>query len=229
MLIHGAGSSSVVWIDVVKRLAGRRRVIAIDLPGHGQSDPWHGISLDLYRDAVGTICAALGVKSAVLAGHSMGGAIALQCALAWPERIAGLVLICSGARVRVAKAILDALAHPQAESAVMAEMSYSPSTPREIVERWAGISLSAPAEILRADLAALDGFDVRENLKKIQIPALAIGGSDDLLLPPKLTLEAAAGMGNARATIVPHAGHMVFQEQPDAFHAVLDPFLAEVP
>src|SRR4051794_19481941 len=88
VLIHGAGSSSVIWIDVLKRLAGRRRVIAIDLPGHGQSAPWHETSLDLYRDAVGTICATLGVKSALLVGHSMGGAVALKCALAWPERLA---------------------------------------------------------------------------------------------------------------------------------------------
>src|SRR2546428_2615514 len=90
LCIHGAGGSSVAWMDVVRRLSPRRRVIAPDLPGHGQSDPWiasgtdpgtdpgHDVSLDLYRDAVGTVCATLGVKKAILVGHSMGGAIALR-------------------------------------------------------------------------------------------------------------------------------------------------------
>jgi pimeloyl-ACP methyl ester carboxylesterase len=218
-----------VWIDVVKRLSGRRRVIAVDLPGRGQSDSWGAPSIALYRDAVGTICATLGLSRVVLVGHSMGGAIALSCAIAWPERVSGLVLVCSGARMRVARATLDALAHPQADAAaLMGAIAYSPSTAPEIVERWCGISLGGSAEAMRADLAACDGFDVRGDLKKVQTPSLAIGGSDDLLLPSKLTLEAAAGLVNARAVILPHTGHMAFQEQPDAFHAALDPFLVEV-
>src|SRR5438309_2126529 len=105
VFIHGAAASSVIWIDVLRRLEGRRRVIAPDLPGHGQSDPWHEPSIDLYRDAVGTICANLGVSRAVLVGHSMGGLVALQLALAHPDKVAGLVLIATAARFRIAPVI----------------------------------------------------------------------------------------------------------------------------
>src|SRR5262245_15672292 len=110
MLVHGAGSSSVVWIDVLRRIAPGRRPIAPDLPGHGQSDPWHDEpSIEGYRDAVGTVCANLGVRRAVLVGHSMGGAVALACALAWPERVAGLVLVNSAARLDVSDELLALL------------------------------------------------------------------------------------------------------------------------
>src|SRR5262245_40198217 len=100
--VHGAGSSSVSFMDLVRRVAVQRRVIAPDLPGHGQSDRWHGtISIDGYREAVGTVCAHLGVTRAVLLGHSMGAAVALRCALSWPERVAGLVLVSGGGALRV--------------------------------------------------------------------------------------------------------------------------------
>src|SRR5258706_8390447 len=106
VLVHGAGGSSVVWMDAVRRLQHRRRVIAPDLPGHGQSDRWHAVddvSIAMYRDAIGTVCALLQVERAVLVGHSMGGMIALAAASAWPERVAGVVLIASGARIPVAR------------------------------------------------------------------------------------------------------------------------------
>jgi pimeloyl-ACP methyl ester carboxylesterase len=230
VLVHGAGASSVVWLDVVRRLAGRRRVIAPDLPGHGQSDPWHEISLDAYRDAVGTICARLGVGRAVLVGHSLGGAVALRTALAFPDKVAALVLVATGARLKVAPALFEAIAHrfdrfPE----VIGKLGYAPSTPREIVERWLAVAVQAPQEIVAGDFRAVDGFDVRERLKELKMPSLVVGAADDLLTPPKLSEELAAGLGNARAVIVPHAGHFLFHERPDAFHAALDPFLDEIP
>lgn len=230
VLIHGAGASSVAWMDVVKRLAPSRRAIAPDLPGHGQSDPWHEVSIDGYRDAVGTICAQLSLEKVVLVGHSMGGAIALRCALAWPERVAALVLVCSGARMKTAPATLAAFSDEEIDpDEVIERMVYSPSTPRSVIDRWRAVNIQAPREIVVADFRACDGFDVRPSLRSIRMPALCIGGSDDLAMPPKFTLEAAAGMVNARAVILPHTGHMTFHEQPDAFHAALDAFLAEVP
>src|SRR3954469_24825376 len=72
--VHGAGSSSVVWMDVVRRLSPQRRVVAPDLPGHGQSDRWHAphdVRMVMYRDAVGTVCAKLEIERAILMGHSM--------------------------------------------------------------------------------------------------------------------------------------------------------------
>lgn len=230
VLVHGAGASSVTWMDVVRRASGRRRCVAPDLPGHGQSDAWHDVSLDLYRDAVGTVCAKLDVPRAVLVGHSMGGAIALRVALSWPERVAGLILVATGARLKVAPALHEVLARRFDEYGEALRLSaFSPSTPRDVVDRWLAVAIGAPQEVCAADFRALDGFDVRPRLAEIKIPTLVIGGADDLLTPPRLQRELQAGLPNARVEIVPHAGHMVMWERPDAFHAAFDPFLAEVP
>src|SRR5207253_146082 len=110
----------------------------------------------------------------------------------------------------------------------VSQAAYSPSTPREIVERWRAVIVQAPQEIALADFRLLDGYDVRDRLREVKLPALVIGGADDLLTPPKFQQELAAGLGNARAVVVPHAGHMPMHEQPEAVHAALEPFLAEL-
>lgn len=227
--IHGAGSSSVVWMDLVRRVAPERRVIALDLPGHGQSDAWHETSIALYRDAVGTVCATLGVARAVLVGHSMGVAIALGCARAWPERVAGLVLASGAADFRVSPRLVAALEGPQVVTReVLGALAFSPECPRELRDRWSAVAFEAPAEVAAADLRALVGWSAVADLPGIAAPALCVVGADDALTPPKRTRELAAGLRNARAEILPRAGHMAHLEQPDAFHAVLDPFLVEV-
>jgi pimeloyl-ACP methyl ester carboxylesterase len=97
------------------------------------------------------------------------------------------------------------------------------------VERWCAVAFACAQEVAVADFRACDGFDARPRLADLKMPALVIGAADDLLTPPKLTLEAAAGLANARAVVLPRAGHMLFHEQPDAFHQALDGFLREVP
>jgi 3-oxoadipate enol-lactonase len=233
LLVHGAGSSSVVWMDAVKRLAPRRRVVAPDLPGHGQSDPWHDVgrdpSIDLYRDAVGTVAAHLRLERVVLVGHSLGGAIALRTALAWPERVAALVLVCTAARMPAPLELIAALERDPLHMAEwMARLSFAPATPRELVERWQAVAWTAPPETLLADLRAAGGFNVSGELSRLRMPALVVGGMDDLLTPPALSKDLAEGLPNARLVLMPQAGHMAFLEQPDRFHAALDPFLAEV-
>jgi pimeloyl-ACP methyl ester carboxylesterase len=230
VLVHGAGASSVTWIDVLRRLSVRRRTIAPDLPGHGQSDPWHTPTVDMYRDAVGTVCANLGVGRAILVGHSMGGAIALRTALGFPDKVAGIVIVGIGARIKVPPALhavveRDFGSFPE----LVAKGSYSPSTAREIVERWQAVLVQAPQEIVAADFHAIDGFDLRERLPEIKTPALVIGGEDDLFAPPKFVRELGAGLPNARTVMLPHAGHNLHHEQLEHFHAALDPFLAECP
>jgi pimeloyl-ACP methyl ester carboxylesterase len=229
LCIHGAGCSSVVWMDVVRRLAPARRVVAPDLPGHGQSDRWHEISLALYRDAVGTVARVLEIDKAILVGHSMGGAIALLCALAWPERVAGLVIVTSGARLRVAPEVFRLLTEDWAHAPErFARMQFSPATPVDLVERWRAVLIAAEQEVMLGDLRACDGFDVRSELGRLKMPALVVAAEDDLMTPPKLSAELTAGLGNARQIVIAHAGHLAHLERADAFHEALGSFLAEV-
>jgi pimeloyl-ACP methyl ester carboxylesterase len=238
--VHGAGMSSVVWMDVVRRIAagGSRRIIAPDLPGHGQSDRWHEtLSIDGYREAVGTVCARLRVARAVLMGHSMGAAIALRCALAWPERVSALVLVGGGGALRVDRevlALLDASLPQRAGEFVdrmpdsLAALSFSPETPEELRRRWQAVLLAAPREVVLDDFRACDGFDVMAQLPLLRLPVLLIGGGDDLLVPPRLLEESCRRIPGAQLHLIARAGHLPHLEQPDRFHDVLEPFLRSV-
>jgi pimeloyl-ACP methyl ester carboxylesterase len=246
--VHGAASSSVVWMETVRRLAPGRRVVAPDLPGHGQSDRWHPpaeVSIAMYRDAVGTVCATLKLERVVLVGHSMGAQIALACAAAWPERVAGLVLVGAGLRMSVAPSLFARLEADLAERRTgpldggrpvggprlakwLERVAWSPSTPREIVERWAGVVVAADEEICLADFRAVDRLDGAPLATQVRAPTRILCGADDLLTPPALADGLGAAVSGARVEIVPRAGHMLMLEQPGAFFDSLAPFLSAV-
>jgi len=236
--LHGAGASSVVWMDTVRRLSPSRRVVAPDLPGHGQSDPWPDsiapssgavpeISVELYREAVSAICTQLALPRVVLVGHSLGALVALSCAAAFPERVAGLVLVASGAKLTVAARVFEVLTGDWAHAPEwLAHMSFSPSTPSELVDRWTRLQLTAEQPVALADFRAADRFDGRPLLARVTAPSLVIGGADDLLTPPSLTHALAAGLPNARAVILPRAAHALLLEQPVAFCDQVRAFLS---
>jgi len=227
--VHGAGASSVMWMDVVRRLSPMRRVVAPDLPGHGQSDRWHPpeeVSIDMYRDAVGTVCAQLKIERAILVGHSMGSEICLAAAAAWPERVAGLILVNGGARIPVAPQVFVKLTDDYARFGKwLSRVAWSPSTPLDVVERWGAVTLTAEQEITLADFRAVERWDGTALAARVKAPTLVLGGADDLLTPPALTHELARAIPGARAVIVPEAGHMLAQEQPERFFAELEAFL----
>jgi pimeloyl-ACP methyl ester carboxylesterase len=217
VLIHGAGASSLTWLDVGRTLgATRRRAIAIDLPGHGQSSAMpHEArpSIETYRDMVGLTCASLGVAKAVVCGHSMGGAIALSCALAYPDRVAGLVLVATGARLPASPqfqaALTDRATHlPD----LLAATCYSPATPRDLARRWSSALVAAPREVVLADFGACGHVDLRKHLAALRVPTLVVAGADDLMTPVKLARELAEGIPGARLLILPDAGHNLIHE-----------------
>src|SRR6185503_2344194 len=105
VLIHGAGASAAIWMMVLARVA---RAIAIDLPGHGPSaaggaalDGAQGLTLARYRDAVGELAGTLCLGPSWLVGHSLGALVAIEAALAWPDKVRGLVLCAAAPRLPV--------------------------------------------------------------------------------------------------------------------------------
>ena len=228
--VHGAGSSSVVWMDAVRRLSPERRVVAPDLPGHGQSDRWHppdDVTIAMYRDAVGTVCAELKIERAVLMGHSMGALVALAAAAAWPERVAGLILVGGGLRLPVAPELFVKLTGDFARFGQwLGRVVWSPATPLDVVERWGAVAFTADAEVTLADFRAVDRFaDGAALAPKVRAPTLVLGGADDLMTPARLSHELAAAIPGARAVILPDAGHMLMLE---AARTTNDRFFTEV-
>jgi pimeloyl-ACP methyl ester carboxylesterase len=224
VLIHGAGGSSVTWLGTLRNLGRTRRCLAPDLPGHGQSGPFPdgtaSVSIEAYRSFIDAFCAALDVPRAVFVGHSMGGAIAIEAALGSPNRVAGLVLIATAARLAVSPAVFDAIDNHFARfPEMMAQTGFSPSTPRDLALRLARAGLQAPQSVVRADFEACNHWDARERISAIRAPTLVMIGEDDLLAPAKYGRFLADRIPNARVVAFPQTGHMVHLE--NASRAVL--------
>ena len=228
VLVHGAGGSLRHWPAAVRRLPGRR-VIALDLPGHGSSPPpAHGSVGACARSVLGLLD-ALGVDRAAIGGHSMGGAVALTLALEAPGRVAALALVGTGARLRVAPAILQATADPERYRGFgegSAEVSFGPGASaalrREFAEGWRAVD----AAVAHGDFLACDVFDAMARLGEIRAPALVVCGTEDRLTPPRYSEYLRDHLAGARLELVPGAGHMVMLEAPEQVAAAIEGLLA---
>lgn len=221
LLVHGAGGSSASWLPLMGRLGRHRRVVALDLPGHGRSGG-AVTSVEEMRDAVGLAAATLCLGPSVLVGHSLGGLVALAAALAWPDKVAGLVLVTTGARIRVSPALFQALDGGWARwPELMAEVAFSPETPGDLRRRAAALATAAEKAQTRADFEAVAAVDFRSRLVEIATPTRVISGAHDQLTPPKLSEALAAGIAGARLVTIPRAGHMPMFEQTDALAAAI--------
>jgi pimeloyl-ACP methyl ester carboxylesterase len=228
VLIHGAGGTTLHWPPHLRRLR-QTDVHALDLPGHGHS-PGPGLdTIAGYRDVVLAWADALSLRSFVLTGHSMGGAIAQDFALRHPERLAGLVLVGSGARLRVHPDILQGVQQDfPATAKLICDWALSASGSAKSRRQYLRRLLEVDPAVLLGDFQACDGFDVRERLGDISLPTLVIGGSEDRLTPPKYSRFLQEHIPGAELLLVEGAGHMVMLEQMQKVTEAIATFLARL-
>jgi len=136
VLVHGAGGTHLHWPPQVRRLPGFR-TLAVDLPGHGRSEGVGEQEIDAYVRRLVSWAEAVGFSQALWVGHSMGGAIVLSLALAYPEKVRGLGLVATGARLPVNARLLESTAHaetfPLAVETIM-KWAFSPQAPPRLRE-----------------------------------------------------------------------------------------------
>lgn len=212
LLIHGAGENHLVWPIGLRRLPGTI-VYAVDLPGHGRSTGQGRSTIEDYADGIISFMEVAQLKRAILIGHSMGGAIAQLVGLKYPDRVTALVLVATGAKLRVAPQLLQ-LAENDFAAAVylVSQWEWGSSTPDEIKQLGKQQLLQIEPEILLGDYRACDAFDVRERLPEMTAAVLIVIGEADQMTPLKHARYLAEQMPHARLMTVPHAGHMVMLE-----------------
>jgi len=230
VLVHGAGGRAAVWAAQLVGLGDVARVIAPDLPGHGGIGGKGSARVSEYAEWLLCFLDAAGLARVVLGGHSMGGAIAQTVALEQPDRLLGLVLVGTGARLRVLPRILELLRQaPQDGRGLIASLSYSPRTPPEMVVEAERALAETPAPVTLGDYLACDRFDAMVRLPAVRAPTLVVVGRDDRLTPPKYSAFLASTIPGARLVEVDDAGHFPQLEQPTAVNAALRAFLASLP
>lgn len=230
LFIAGTGGDREDWRGQLDGLSDRYVRIALELPGHGESEPPGETSVTAYANWVADFVDALGLEKVILLGCSLGSAIVLWLALAPVSWLKGIVLVGSGARLKVHPAFLDALMSDKAKAVdMLVDFCFSPATgksPREEARRKYS---RAPASLLHGDLSACNEFDVMGRINEITIPTCVIVGEDDRLTPVKYSQFLQSGIVGARLYVVPAAGHLVMMEKPQEFNQILENFLAVAP
>jgi 3-oxoadipate enol-lactonase len=222
VLVHAFGSSSRAWAPQVRGLSDRYRMLALDLPGHGDAAP--PFTLDRAVQSVRTKLDEAD-SNAHLVGISGGAVVALLTCLEHPTEVSSLML--SGGLARTPRWF--------AMQRAMARIMPEPLLARALEGMYSGGRAEhahAAAEDFRrcgkqtylAGLRELSGLDLRPRLSRVAVPTLVLCGSNDRANVP-LSRELAAGIPTAEFRVIPGATHLWNLQQPDAFNETVAAFV----
>lgn len=250
VLIHGIGDSSATWTELIPDLARTHTVIAPDLLGHGASDkPRADYSVAAYANGVRDLLTALGVESATLVGHSLGGGVAMQFAYQFPERTERLILVSAGGVGREVNPVLRAVSLPGAHLLLstlrlpgmrlqvglfarlmkLLDTDLGQDAPELLTLVDAlpdATSRSAFIRTLRAvvdwrgqAVTMLDRCYLTEGM-----PTMLMWGDRDSVVPVRHAHGAHEAMPGSRLEIFEGAGHFPFHTDPSRFLALVEEF-----
>ena len=231
VFIHGSGDSARIW-RLQLEYFGVDRTFAIDLPGHGQridSLPEEVSVMDYARSAHEIIFDELHLDHPIIAGHSLGGAIALMMGLEYGPELAGLILIGTGARLRVHPDLLKgAKETPQQANLQLQRLAIADTTNPALLASPSDEQAKTEPNMLYRDLAACNIFDVMPRLSEIHLPILIICGTEDRLTPVKYSEYLHSHIVGSTLHIIPLAGHYVFREQPEAVNRAIEEWIQQI-
>jgi pimeloyl-ACP methyl ester carboxylesterase len=232
LYVHGTGCNGHVWDAHLAAIADTHTPVALDLPGHGRSGGRGFRGMADYTHVVMELGRVLGWDRFVIVGHSMGGGIAITAGIYYPERLAGLVLVDTGARLRVSPDILSAArlaAGGGPASPTDRSWGFAAGTAQTVVDAVNGLTADTDSRVTYGDWIADDTFDTMNRVRDIRIPTLAVCGAEDRLTPVKYHRYLEEQIADCRLAVIEHAGHWVYREQPEAFTRVVRGFLDGLP
>ena len=244
VLIHGTSSSLHTWDSIVPALSNKKRLIRLDLPAFGLTGPHpqRNYSIDFYNQFIDAFLNAIGVQQYIIAGNSLGGSIAWNQALAYPDKVKQLILVNSGGYPK--KNEKGNIGFKLASTPVVGDVLLK-FTPRGIIRKSVEDVYSDKAKVSEVlvqryfDLllregnrqATLDIFKQRkfggsEKIKNIQTPTLIIWGEDDQLIDVSNAYLFQKDIRNCELVIIPKTGHVPMEENPTPFINTISSFIA---
>jgi pimeloyl-ACP methyl ester carboxylesterase len=252
LLLHGLGASKITWLPFLAPLARGYRVIAPDLPGHGESDkPRRDYSLRFYAKVVRQLMDVMGVERAAVIGNSLGGRIALELALRSPSRVAAMALLdpsVPGLRwryvmgfTRVFPTEIGAIPFPLRERWMEVMIRRLFAEPSRLPVGGYSAAAAEFIRIYRSPAARMAFFSTLRHivterpdtffasLRRIKQPALVIFGDEDRLVPARLGVRLAQHLPNAELVVLPEVGHVPQFEATAETLELLTSFLGALP
>ena len=243
ILSAGLGGSGAYWLPQVEALARRYRVILYDHRGTARSDrklpPGH--SVEQMADDVIAVLDGLGIASAHMVGHALGGHIGLALALKAPERLKSLVAVNGWARLeahtaRCFETRLSLLRDSGKDAFIKATplflypAAWMAARPKRLAEEEKHQRMAFPGvETTEARIDAVRAFDIQDRLGEIKTPVLSLAAEDDLLSPWTAAEALARGLPNGTFALMPRGGHACNVTEPEAFNPFLLAWLAGEP
>jgi pimeloyl-ACP methyl ester carboxylesterase len=247
VFVHGLGGNWQTWLENLPAVARERRVVALDLPGFGESEmPAGRISVRGYARLVEELCRRLDLGPVALVGNSMGGFTVAEMAISYPARVERLVLAAAAgisithahrrptltaARAGTAAGIFrlttrnEFVVRPRLRHLALAPVVRHPTRIRADLAHEIMQGSGKPGFVPALD--ALLAYDFRDRLEEISCPTLLIWGEQDVLVPTTDADEFERRIAGARKVVFPDTGHMPQLELPAAFNRELLSFLRE--
>lgn len=232
VLIHGWGMSSTVWSSFLPRLRRCCNVHLLDLPGYGASDFNATLDIDSLLEEMLQVLP----EQAVYLGYSLGGMLAVKLAIAFPQRVQGVITLASNAKFIASEDWPWAM-----PEATFQQFADSIATPTVALKRFAGLQAlgcehdkaltrtlrdqqeQLPAEVLVASLDWLAALDWRSQRRKLSVPALFCFAENDALVPAIVAEQ----FTSSSVAVVAGAAHAMFLSHPDACEELIFNFLRQ--
>jgi len=225
LFIPGSGAGGEVWQYQTEYFPDSE---AISLPGHPEGEPCS--SVDDYVEWLRGYIHQKGYQDVILVGHSLGGAIAQLYALKYPDELKALILIGTGARLRVRPDILEGLRQMIGNDDAWRKSLAEGSTITDPKMRQAMLESAmriGPAVRLN-DLLCCDKFDIMPEIQNIKLPTLVLCGTEDEMTPVKYTRFLTDKIERATEVVIDGATHLVFVEKPEEVNQAIERFLSSL-
>ena len=224
--IHGSAGDHTVWENQYDDMEDEFNIVAVDLPGHGESGGKGEREVALYAKWVKKTVEALGLRKPVLAGQSLGAAIVLESAIRYGNMLSGIVSVGGGAKMPVNPLVLDGMrGDPSMIINSIPEFAVSKKNRERLGDLLIENLRRADKNVAYGDFLSCDRLDISGEIERIRVPALLICGEDDRMMPPKFSMYLEEKITGAKLVLIKDAGHFAMMEDAKAFNVALREFV----
>jgi pimeloyl-ACP methyl ester carboxylesterase len=237
LFIHGLATDHTIWGKQAAAFVTERPVILVDMRGHGRSDKPEGDVYEIARhadDLLGLL-RHLAYRKTHVVGVSMGGMVAQQVALRSPGLLASLTLVCSsceppkeGATLEWRLGVFDKSPTLEGYYGPVLQRGLGKSMPAELRDYMYQLTIHNSRAVQRSGITATFSYNARDDMGRIKVPTLVVGGAEDGSISPQLSQQLAELIPNAQLEILPACGHAPYFEAPDALNMAVRKFIFKV-